>query len=134
MDINDFIGTGPTFPIALDGNGSPVISGGAELVTSSIKMILAWPKNQRIFLSKFGANLENLLEEPNDQLLQGLVEYYISDGLKTWEKRIKVLDVTVVRTEPSKLNVTVTYKLSNETVSQVFTFPFYPMETAVLQN
>ncbi len=131
---NNYIGTGLKFPIELDAHGVPKLITGVELVSSSIKMILAWPRNQRIFLSRFGSGLEALLEEPNDQLLRGLVEYYISESLRTWEKRIRVLDVRVSRVKPESLQIELTYQISNQNISQILTFPFYPIDKAVLIN
>lgn len=134
MDSPVYAGSGPSFPIKLDKNGSPIIDSGEVLVLSSIKMILAWPRNQRIFLSNFGANLDNLLEEPNDQLLKGLVEHFVIDSLNTYEKRIRVISVDVFRTDPDAMKIGLVYELSNKNVSQVLTFPFYPIQTAVLIN
>jgi len=134
MDSPLYAGSGPSFPVKLDANGSPIMDSGEELVTSSIRMILAYPRNERIFLSKFGAGLEDLMEEPNDQLLKGLVEHFIDEGLNTYEKRIKVIDINVFRTDPDKLKVSLEYELSNRNISQVFTFPFYPIQTTVLIN
>lgn len=131
---NSYIGYGLKFPIELDAHGVPQLITGDALVKSSIKMILAWPRNQRIFLSNYGAGLDNLLEEPNDQLLKGLVEYYISEGLRIWEKRVKVLDVRVSRVVPESLQIELTYQLSNQNLSQILTFPFYPIDKAVLIN
>jgi len=129
-----YAGSGPSFPINLDKNGSPIMDSGDSLVLSSIKMILAWPRNQRIFLSNFGANLESLIEEPNDQLLKGLVEHFILDSLNTYEKRIKIISVDVIRDDPSQMKISLVYELSNKNVSEVLTFPFYPIQTAVLIN
>lgn len=123
--ISDFVGKGLVFPIRLTAGGLPVISGGEELIRSSILMILSWPRRQRIFLSEFGSVIEALLEEPNDDLLKGLVEYFIIDSLRTWEKRIDILQVDLVRLAPEKLSVELTYKIKATGFEEVITFPFY---------
>lgn len=134
MDSPLYAGSGPSFPIVLDKNGSPIMDSGESLVLSSIKMILAWPRNQRIFLSNFGANIDSLIEEPNDQLLKGLIQHFVFDSLSTYEKRIKVLDVDVSRTDPPNIQIGIIYQLSNKNISEVFTFPFYPLQRVVLIN
>lgn len=125
MATIDFLGKGIIFPIELTSQGLPIIRSGPELIKSSIKMILAWPVRQRIFLGEFASRLDELLEEPNDELLKGLVEFFIMEALTTWEKRIDVLDVSVERLEPEKLDVEVKYRIRTSQIEEVLTFPLY---------
>jgi len=124
-NIDDFLGKGITFPVKLTTGGLPVISGGEELIKNSIFLILSWPFRNRIMLAEFGSRLEELLEEPNDDLLRGLVIHYILDSLKTWEQRINVLGVSVERLEDSSLSVELTYQIKVTGLEQTLTFPFY---------
>lgn len=123
--INNYIGNGITFPIQLDVNGAPVISTGFTLVNSSIKLILGWSLRSRIFLSPFGSILESLLEEPNDDLLKGMAEYFIYQSLATWEKRIEIIAVNVRRNQPEKLDIEIQYRLRATGLEEILVYPYY---------
>lgn len=123
--VDQFLGKGIVFPIELTPHGLPIISGGLELIKSSILMILSCPQRQRIFLSSFSSRVEELLEEPNDDLMQGLTKFFIMDALKTWEKRIQVTQIDLYRTDVHKLYVEITYVVKTSGLKDVITFPFY---------
>jgi len=121
----NYIGKGIIFPVELDSKGFSVIRTGILLINSSIKMILSTPLRQRIFLGKFGSGVENTLGEPNDDVLKGLVEHYIYDSLKNWEQRIIVTAITIARTRPEAMDVSVYYTVKTTGLEGVLTFPFY---------
>lgn len=123
--MTNFVGNGIIFPIEINKSGAPVISTGFKLVNSSIKIILGWPLGSRIFLSGFGSILDSLLEEPNDDLLRGLAEYFIFESLTLWEKRIEVTDVVVTREEPQKLFAQISYRLKGTDLEETMVYPFY---------
>jgi len=123
--IDQYLGKGIIFPVELSPSGSAVIRGGPDLIKSSIFMILSWPKNHRIFLNEFGSRLEELLEEPNDELLKGLVEYFVIDSLRDWEKRIILLDSVIERMFVEKLDVKILYRIKASGFEDTLTFPFY---------
>lgn len=88
-------------------------------------MILSWPVRQRMYLSEFGSAIEMCIGEPNDDLLKGLMEHYIRDSLERWDIRIQVMDVVIDRTEPSKMDITMTYGEKTTGLERTMTFPFY---------
>jgi phage baseplate assembly protein W len=122
--INKFIGTGISFPIILQG-GKPVISSGSELISSSIKIILSWTVGTRLMNSSFGSLVDDLIEEPNDSFIRGLLEELIFDSLSTFEKRITVLDINVSKIENEKLEVFVLYRIKGSRIEDSLTFPYY---------
>lgn len=121
----DYIGRGLTFPIRLTNSGFVVISGGIELLNSSIKMILSSGRNQRFFLNEFYSGVDLAIGEPNDELLKGLVEHYILESLSKWEKRILISAIQVQRTTSDKLDITISYKDRKNNLQETLTFPFY---------
>lgn len=125
LNTDQYYGSGIIFPIELTSTGLPIIRKGAELIKPSIRTILTWPQNKRIFLNQFGSRLNELLEEPNDELLKGLINFFVRDSLETWEKRIDVIDVQISRKEPEELEVSVTYQNKITGLEDVMTFPFY---------
>lgn len=124
MAIQNFVGTGLTFPIELDNNGVPIMYTGFDLIRSSIKTILGW-NGDRIFLSEFYSRINDLIEEPNDDLLARLVEYLINEQLTRWEKRIRLLEIKSQRTTSIRLDVKIRYQIINTQLQDVMTFPFY---------
>lgn len=125
VQVPNYIGRGIIFPIELSANGGHVIRTGTVLINSSLKIILSWPFLSRIFLSEFGSRLEDLLEEPNDDLLRSLVKHFIFDAITKWEKRVNVLEVDTKRTSPERLIIGVRYRVKNTGLEETFTFPFY---------
>src|SRR5690348_3206299 len=122
---DNIVGKGLVFPIELNSTGSPVLKTGFDLINSSIKIILSWPFKHKIFLSEFGSRLAAILEEPNDDLLRGLVEHFTYEALLRWERRIEVLEVVAERRSPDSLDVLITYRIKNSGLEDTFVFPFY---------
>jgi phage baseplate assembly protein W len=125
MENSIYLGKGIVFPIQLTGQGLPVISNGADLIKSSIFMILSCPTKQRILLPEFGSRLEEVLEEPNDDLLTGLAKHFIVDSLSKWEPRIRIIDVSIERLQEASLDIRLQYQVKISGIEDVLTFPFY---------
>jgi Bacteriophage baseplate protein W len=123
--IADYLGKGMIFPIQLN-NGAAVISSGTDLIESSIKVILTWPLYQRFYLSEFGSRLEDLIEEPNDNLLESVIEQFVIQSIAQWERRIRLLSAQVIRPNSYEVNISISYQIINTQVIGNFVFPFYP--------
>lgn len=119
------IGGGLIFPIQLTDTGKPIVTTGAELIRSSIRCILAFAFGERFFLREFGANTDNLLDEPNVKLLEEILERQIITAINTYEKRVKNLRVIVVGDGDVKLDVRITYEIKQTQKQDSFIFPFY---------
>jgi len=124
MALENYVGKGLTFPIKVNASGGVDLDTGFDLINSSIKLILSWG-DTRIFLTEFVSLLEDLLEEPNDEVLKGLVEFIIFDNLSKWETRIEVLDTSVDITQSESMDVSIAYRLKNSNLEEIFVFPFY---------
>jgi hypothetical protein len=125
MATSVYLGKGIVFPVQLTAQGLPVIAAGADLIKSSILMVLSTPTRQRIFLSEFGSRLEEILEEPNDDLLTGLAKHFIVDALIKWENRIEIIDVSIEKLQESQLDIRMRYIIKTSNLEDVLTFPFY---------
>jgi len=123
--VLNYIGQGIVFPIEVNAIGGVNVETGFKLLNSSIKAILLWPRNSRIFLSRYGSLISTLLEEPNDFLVGSLVQNYIVNTLSQWEKRIVVLDTSVISISAEQLQISITYRLTNTKIEETFVFPFY---------
>jgi phage baseplate assembly protein W len=122
-EVQDYVGRGITLPLKLSGGRAPLESG-FELIRASIIMILAWPIFTRFFLTEFGSRVEELLEEPNDDVLLNVIETFVVDSLSMWETRVELLDVSVVRTD-RRINLELSYRVVATRKEDSFIFPFY---------
>lgn len=120
-----FLGNGMIFPIVLNNSGRPDIVGGKELLEASFKHIMSWAFGTRYMLGEFGTKLEQLLQEPNDLVLQTLVKHYTVDVISKWEKRVEVLEVKLESKEDTILNIKITYKVISTKQEESFIFPYY---------
>lgn len=118
-----FIGQGITLPIQLVA-GKPVLKTGFDLIRASIVMILSWEYGKRFFLPEFGSQLNQLIEEPNDQVLQETIKVFVIEAISKWDPRIELVNAITERTDTT-INLTITYNILSIKKEDTFTFPFY---------
>jgi phage baseplate assembly protein W len=123
--LNKRIGQGLAFPIQLDSNGRAVVSGGSELINSSLRSILYWLVGTRFMLGEFGSMVYQLLHQPTDSVLVGLIRTYVIDAITKWEKRITLKQVNFKIISDTEVNIELVYTLANSTTQGSFVFPFY---------
>ena len=125
MASNKYIGQGLKYPIEIDSSGAPVLVTGDELIKSSIRTIISYPKGFRLFENEFGARIEELLEEPNDEILEELVQLFIRDALSLYEKRVRVLEVQTTRRNTNEMEVLLNYQILSSGDTGSLVYPFY---------
>lgn len=125
MANSKFIGSGITFPIILNDDGRPDFVNDINLILSSIKMVLYWPRHTRFFNEFFGARLEELIEEPNDGIAKSILRTFVKESLETFERRIKVIDVRVRDYDLYTVNIEIKISIRNEKIEETFIFPYY---------
>lgn len=118
------LGKGITFPFQLV-NGAIIIESDIALIRKSIVGILSWPFGTRYFNGEFGARVKDLLEEPNDAVLYGLVKHFIVEAITKWETRIKLLEAPEIIQEDNKINIRLVYQVIKTAQEDSFIFPFY---------
>lgn len=123
--LDTFLGKGLIFPITLTSSGRPPIEGGFPLIESSIKTILSWAIGTRYYLGEFGSKLEQLLQEPNDDIIKALVKHFTVDVISQWEKRIELLEVTLTNKDDQTIFIFIKYKIKNTKLENSFIFPYY---------
>lgn len=124
VPVQDFIGKGLTFPIQLV-NGRPPIDSGFTLVRASIRTILAYQIGTRFFLAEFGSRMQDLLEEPNDEILENLINTFIIGAVTTWEKRVAQISSSIDHVDDRTIFVSITYQIQNTNTPDNFIWPFY---------
>lgn len=121
---DNFIGKGLVFPISLV-NGKPPISGGKELIESSLRDILAWVLGTRYFLGEYGGKMEYLLQEPDNGVSAALMRYYSAGLIKQWEKRVSNVGLKIVKRGEGVMHIKLEYRITNTQITGSFIYPYY---------
>jgi len=128
----DFLGKGLRFPFAFQRR-----SGGAQVSTAtssnhahiheSIRQILGTRKGERLMRPDFGTRLHELVFEPNDQLLYGLLRHEVIEALEQWEPRVIITDVSCGpdETDGHLVLIRMDYRLISSQVEGNLVYPFY---------
>lgn len=124
LTLQKFIGKGLTFPIQLNGNGTPVLETGFPLIESSLKNLLTWVFGTRYFLGEYGSRLENLIAEQNDIVISSLINDLVLEAIKKFETRIELIGTQILQND-SDLSISLNYRIVNTQVEKSFIFPFY---------
>ncbi|MHB9037098.1 MAG: GPW/gp25 family protein [Armatimonadota bacterium] len=128
----EFLGKGLKFPFTFQRR-----SGGAQISTAtssdhahiheSIRQILGTKKGERFMRPDFGTRLHELVFEPNDQLLYGLIRHEVMEALDIWEPRVIVNGVTVGTDSADEhlVLVNISYRLISSQVESNMVVPFW---------
>lgn len=116
--------TGLAFPLELE-DGKSILASGAELIQSSLKIILAWPIITRQFNGKFGSRIDEVIENQNDDILIALVNRFVIDAIKTWERRVELKSIEVTRPSITRLSVSISYIIREDNIQDTLYYNFY---------
>jgi uncharacterized protein len=92
----------------------------AQSVRDSIRIILTTRPGEQLMQPRFGAGLQNFLDEGNTLPMRARVQATILQNLQTCEPRIIVdrVDVDPVANAPSQVQVQIYYRLLRTSTSQ----------------
>ena len=127
----EFLGKGLKFPFTFQRR-----SGGTQVSTAtssdhahiheSIRQILGTRKGERFMRPDFGTRLHELIFEPNERVLYGLIRHEVMDALDLWEPRVIVTDVLVGPGDDEHLVlVDISYRLISCQVIGNLVWPFF---------
>ena len=118
----EYLGKAPVMPF-LQGTGTMTMVNDAQLIQQSIKDILATPVGSRFFLPQFGSRINELLFEPNDELVKGLLHEFIREAF-VWEGRV-IFESTTFQSDQETIQVTISYRIRATNEVDSFVYPFY---------
>ena len=122
----DFLGKGFAFPLSVNSRGGITSSQQAQKVRESILTILGTQYGERVMRPNFGCNLESLVFAPNNRATANLAQYYVEEGLNTWEPRILLEEVGVTNDHnQNRLLIQIRYRLKSTYEPQNLVYPFY---------
>lgn len=123
MIPSNYIGVGLASPLNLS-NGEATLSTDRSLITMSMNRILGEQRGSRYFGYDFGSRVEEILFEPNDEVLLDLLRVFVIEALAKWEKRAKIESVRLAQYH-DRIDCEIMFKVlpSNEIDSYIH--PFY---------
>lgn len=123
---SDFLGAGWAFPIGVAG-GRFVMTSDEALIRQSILQILQTAKGERVMEPEFGCDLKRMVFEANNDAAINLATHAVRTALKSWEPRIRVLDVAA-KADPARrawLLIDLDYVILSLNSRQNLVYPFY---------
>jgi phage baseplate assembly protein W len=81
----------------------------AEILASSLKMLLTTTKGERIELPNYGTNIRSILFEFNDSGVEAMINQEIVDAISTWEPRVSLVNLAVNKLPPNAFEVIATF-------------------------
>ena len=123
----DFLGTGWSSPLGVDGRGGIGLVSGERAIERSILTILSTAKGERRMRPHFGCGIHDLVFAPNDPTTAGLIQSQVLEALGWWEPRIHVtsVDVEPDDDDPGLLLVEVRYAIKATNAERNLVYPFY---------
>ena len=125
-----FLGRGWRFPIQPDGLGRLTLASPERDIEEAIWIILGTSKGERLMMPTFGCSLQDLVFEPNSDLVRGAIATEVLQALARWEPRIDVLDIRV-DAPPGQANlmlIRVDYRIRAANTLHNLVYPFYITE------
>ncbi|MEA5514605.1 GPW/gp25 family protein [Nodularia sp. UHCC 0506] len=123
---SDHLGTGWSFPLRVNVQGSLQLSTTKRNIEESIILILRTDLGERVYRPNFGSRLSELTFAPMNTQTLLLLRLYIQEALEMWEPRITV---DAVRADPDPLrgrvDILIEYHPKATHESRSLVFPFY---------
>lgn len=126
-DVPSFIGRGFSWPLSVDHTGSIRLTDGADDLDRSIQVVLLTAPGERLMRPEFGCRIWDLLFEPVNANLLGLVSQAVREALAQWEPRIAVEEVRPVqdRTDSALVHIEIVYRVRATNDRRNLVYPFY---------
>src|SRR3954449_6699791 len=123
----DFLGKGFLFPMGVDQSGSIALGTSGAGIDASIRMVLLTAPGERLMRPQFGCRIWDLLFEPVNANLLGLISQAVRDALAQWEPRIEVDEVTPVQDAASSglVRIAIAYRIRATNDKRNLVYPFY---------
>ncbi|MHB9131177.1 MAG: GPW/gp25 family protein [Armatimonadota bacterium] len=96
-------------------------------IHESLRQILGTRLGERVMHPDFGSRLHELVFEPHDAILYGLIRHAVREAITRWEPRIVITDIQLVPdvNDAHLVLVSITYQLIQHQVEGNFVYPFW---------
>lgn len=123
----EFVGRGFSWPLRVDHTGSIRLTQGVADLDDAIRVVLMTAPGERLMRPQFGCRVWDLLFEPVNANLIGLIAEAVRDALAQWEPRIEVEDVRPVQDDDDAalVQITISYRVKATNDRRNLVYPFY---------
>lgn len=127
MSVNDFIGAGWAFPLAVAPAGSVALARGTDKLEQSMRLILSTYPGERPMRPKFGSTLRDYVFDGAGGQKATEIGDVVKDSIEQWEPRVRVAAVDVYPDEdrPGLLYIDIHYTVPGTNSPRNLVFPFY---------
>jgi uncharacterized protein len=117
---------GFAFPFRIDPDtGRVATSVDDEKLRENIVHVLMTGIGERVMRRGHGGGLQQLVQDPNNQILRGIVQHQIARSLGQLEPRIVLQEVRIVQ-DGAELQLRLRYLVRSTRQTQTFTVPVGP--------
>jgi phage baseplate assembly protein W len=122
----DYLGTGWSFPLRINVQGSLQLSKGERNVEESIRLILRTGLGERVYRPNFGSRLSELVFAPMNTQTLLLLRLHVQEALEMWEPRI-ILDGVDADPDPAngRVDIMINYRIKGSHDSRSLVYPFF---------
>lgn len=101
--------------LRLDARGRLATVDDAASIRQALLLLLSTRPGERVNRPGYGCHLWRLAFESADDTTAGLAIHYVTQAVETWEKRVKIVDVTagVPEDDASLLEVRMVYRVQS---------------------
>ncbi|AFZ24182.1 phage baseplate assembly protein W [Cylindrospermum stagnale PCC 7417] len=121
-----YMGTGWSFPLRMNVQGSLQLSRAERNIEESIKLILRTNLGERVYRPNFGSRLSELTFAPMNTQTLLLLRLHVQEALTMWEPRI-VLDSVLADPDPQRgrVDIIIEYHPKEGYDTRSIVYPFY---------
>ena len=123
--MSSHLGTGFAFP-TVPSPGFATVSG-ADAVAQALTTLLLTEPGERLGRPTYGVGLRRYLFAPNNVATRTLIQQAVMDAVRASEPRVALLgvDALPVAGEPTRVDLTLRYRLTTESTPRNLVYPFY---------
>ena len=127
MSGADFVGQGWSWPAGVGHRGGIALVSGDTELGQAIRLILGTALGERPMRPDLGCGIHDLVFDPSDSTLAGLVAHEVRASLLRWEPRVDVEDVQVTfdPDRPGLALIDVSYLVRTTNDRRNLVVPFY---------
>lgn len=97
--MNDEV-QGFAFPFSLNPETGGILqANGARKIKENITQLLLTGIGERVMRQQYGGGIQQLVHDPNNDVLQALVQHQITKAISSWEPRVLLQNVRVTQRE-----------------------------------
>lgn len=123
----DFVGSGLSFPLALDASGRLALVRDVDVIRRSLWLILSTALGERLMRPEFGCGLmDSIFAAPSAELL-GQLAAAVELAIARWEPRVALLsvDVRLDEADPASLSIEIEARILAGNTPLNLVYPFY---------